>query len=431
MPQICQIECLMAAWKRVRANKGAAGVDLMTIQHFEANLHRNLETLAEALREERYYPLPLKRFHIAKPNGQTRPLAILAVEDRIVQRAVVDVLEPIFESIFLECSYGYRTGRKVDDAVQRVLQYRAQGYDWVVDGDIRDFFGSLDHRLLMRFLAEWIKDRQVLRLIQMWLDLGAMRPARTTGRFATALALFDQTKQYVGGALERMAEETLARERAALWDMEAPHASSPPDAAGGEWQLDLRREYLKRLRRDGLLLLLTYAQGARKLLTPWGLGITASALLVGLTAPAVGRAIAERRRSAVGTVQGAVISSLLANLYMHHFDRLLVKQGYALVRFGDDFVICCPTEARATEALEAARRRLEELQLTLHPEKTKIVRFDDGFTFLGHAFGAQGSCPQPIHISRSPFTSVSHVLKSSAQASLQRGKALLHRVRPG
>lgn len=181
MPQIAQLDQLMAAWKKVRANRGAAGVDLVTVQHFEANLHANLQAnlhaLSEALREDRYYPMPLKRFQVPKPDGRTRPLAILAVEDRIVQRAVVDVLEPIFEAEFLPCNFGYRPGRKVEDAIQQVLRYRAQGYEWIVDGDLRDFFGSLDHRLLLRLLADRIKDTRLLRLIQMWLDLGGMRPA--------------------------------------------------------------------------------------------------------------------------------------------------------------------------------------------------------------------------------------------------------------
>ena len=106
MAQISQIDRLMAAWKKVRANKGAAGVDLVTIQHFEANLYANLQALAESLGEERYYPLPLKRFEVPKPDGRTRPLAILAVEDRILQRAVLDALEPMIEAKFFPCSHG-------------------------------------------------------------------------------------------------------------------------------------------------------------------------------------------------------------------------------------------------------------------------------------------------------------------------------------
>jgi hypothetical protein len=185
----------------------------------------HLRALAESLGEERYYPLPLKRFEVPKPDGRTRPLAILAVEDRIVQRAVLDALEPLFEAEFLPCSYGYRPGRKAADAIQQILQFQAQGYSWVVDGDIRDFFGSLDHRLLMRFLADRIKDKQVLRLIRMWLDLGGMRPA-PEGTWGAALAAFSRSRDYLGDVLDRTVDSLLAPDKAALSSVESTISSS-------------------------------------------------------------------------------------------------------------------------------------------------------------------------------------------------------------
>jgi len=106
-----------------------------------------------------------------------------------------------------------------------------------------------------------------------------------------------------------------------------------------------------------------------------------------------------------------------------------VKQGYALVRFGDDFVICCPNEARAHQALEAARRRLTELRLTLHEEKTKIVRFDEGFTFLGYTLDGQGARLLPAPRPGERLAQVGRLVKDGAQASLQRGKTLLRRQR--
>jgi RNA-directed DNA polymerase len=428
MAQISQIDHLMAAWKKVRANKGAAGVDLVTIQQFEANLYANLQALAETLREDRYYPLPVKRFGVPKPDGRTRPLAILAVEDRIVQRAVLDALEPMFEAEFLPCSYGYRQGRKAADAIQQLLQYQAQGYRWVVDGDIRDFFGSLDHRILMRFLADRIKDKQVLRLIQMWLDLGGMRPA-PEGTWGMALEAFGRSRDYLGDVLDRTVDSFLDRGKVALWSTESALPGFPADGTEEDARRELRQEYLKQLGRDGLLLLLTHAKGASKLFTPWGLGIATSALLLGLAAPTVGQIIAERRFAPIGSPQGAVISSLLANLYLHHFDLLMVKQGYALVRFGDDFVICCPNEARAQQALEAARRRLTELRLTLHEEKTKIVRFEEGFTFLGYTLDGQGARLLPARRHSERLIEVGRLVKEGAHTSLQRGKTLLRRER--
>jgi len=365
---------------------------------------------------------------VPKPDGGTRPLAILAVEDRIVQRAVLDALEPLFEAEFLPCSYGYRPGRKAEDAIQQILRYRDQGYGWVVDGDIRDFFGSLDHRLLMRFLTDRIKDKQVLRLIQMWLDLGGMRPT-PQGLWGTALALVSRSRDYLGDVVDRTVDSFLARGEAALWNTESAPNGFPVDGAEEDSTRALRQEYLKQLGRDGLLLLLTHARGARKLFTPWRLGITASALLLGLAAPTAAKMLAERRFAPVGSPQGAVISALLANLYLHHFDLLMVKQGYALVRFGDDFVICCPNEARAHQALEAARRRLTELRLTLHEEKTKIVRFDEGFTFLGYTLDGQGARLLPAPRPGERLAQVGRLVKDGAQASLQRGKTLLRRQR--
>jgi retron-type reverse transcriptase len=425
MPQICQLEHLMAAWKKVRANKGRAGVDLVTVQQFERHLVANLQTLGTLLREDRYYPMPLKRFQVPKPDGTTRPLAILTVEDRIVQRAVVDALEPIFEAAFLDCSFGYRPGRSVGDAIQRVQQYRAKGYACIVDGDIRDFFGSLDHRLLMQFLAEHIKDKQVLRLIQMWLDLGALQPLPVASTLVSLLTVGDRLKGAFSTTVDHLIESALHRERATVCGMDPMGMSFAPEADLDDYRRDLRREYIRRLGRDGLLLLLTYGKEAKRLCTPWGLGLTASVVLTTVAAPAVGRALATRRHSPLGTVQGAVLSPLLANAYLHRFDVPMVKQGYALVRFGDDFVICCPNEARAREALEAARRRLAELRLTLHPTKTRLVRFDDGFTFLGHTFGTHGTNPLPPQEARMRLAETGQWLKQRTHASWQRRMALL------
>lgn len=111
--QLCQLETLEAAWRKVRANKGGPGSDGVTIQQFEMELPKHLRKLANELAEERYYPLPVQKFLMRKSNGSNREISVLALRDRIVQRVVCDLLTPIYESKFLDCSFGYRLGRGV------------------------------------------------------------------------------------------------------------------------------------------------------------------------------------------------------------------------------------------------------------------------------------------------------------------------------
>ena len=172
--QLCQPETLHAAWRKVRANKGGPGSDGVTIQQFEANLTKHLRQLSRELTEERYYPLPVQKFTMKKENGGTRELSVLTLKDRIVQRAVCDLISPIYEAKFLDCSFGYRPGRGVPHAVAQVNAIRSEGYDWCVDADIENFFDTLDSRILMRFLRASLKEPLILRLIQMWLDMGGI-----------------------------------------------------------------------------------------------------------------------------------------------------------------------------------------------------------------------------------------------------------------
>ena len=135
MNKVCEMETLMNAWKKVRANKGGPGVDFLTIQQFEFSLTENLQELSAQLREDRYYPMPIKRVAIKKASGGMRELGILTIVDRIIQRAVLDVIEPHFEGVFLDCSYGFRPNRSVQNAIDKVLEYQASGHDWIVDAD--------------------------------------------------------------------------------------------------------------------------------------------------------------------------------------------------------------------------------------------------------------------------------------------------------
>jgi hypothetical protein len=134
---------LMQAWRRVRANRGAAGVDMVTLAEFERDLQTNLEALSARLREGRYYPMPVRAVQMRKASGGVRTLGILTVEDRIVQRAALDAIEPLFEPSFLDCSYGFRPNRSVELAAARVLAYRGGGDTYVVDADITDPVNAL------------------------------------------------------------------------------------------------------------------------------------------------------------------------------------------------------------------------------------------------------------------------------------------------
>ncbi len=267
---------LEAAWARVARNHGAAGVDGQSITAFAAHAEGYLEELARALRTDTYQPQPVKRVEIRKGPGQTRPLGIPTVKDRVVQTAVRFVLEPIFEVMFSAGSYGFRRGRGCKDALREVDRLLKAGYCHVVDADLKSYFDSIPHAGLMARVRERIADGRVLRLLQAWLT------------------------QDVMAGLER-------------------------------W-------------------------------TPTG-----------------------------GTPQGAVISPLLANIFLHPLDVLMAERGYRMVRYADDFVVLCETAEQAQGALAEIRAWVEANRLTLHPDKTRVgdCRIaGQGFDFLGYRFEA-------------------------------------------
>jgi RNA-directed DNA polymerase len=140
---------LWAAWERVAANQGAAGIDRMSIERFEAHAERYLTELAEALRTNVYQPSPVRRVHIPKGNGKTRPLGIATVKDRVVQTALKLVMEPIFEKDFRPVSYGFRPERGCKDALRVVHQALKEGYTWVVDADLQSYFDTIPKEPLL------------------------------------------------------------------------------------------------------------------------------------------------------------------------------------------------------------------------------------------------------------------------------------------
>ena len=165
---------LKLAWERVRANRGASGTDGITIGAFEVNLDANLERLHQELRNKTYQPQPVRRLEIPKRGtpGKTRPLGIPSVYDRVCQQALVNRLETIFEKVFDPSSFGYRKGRKTADALSKIWREVEAGSEWIVDADLKDYFGSVDHAKLMALVGKQIADSRVLKLIQQMLEAG-------------------------------------------------------------------------------------------------------------------------------------------------------------------------------------------------------------------------------------------------------------------
>jgi len=165
---------LKLAWERVRANQGASGADKVTIADFETRLDENLERLHQELRENTYRPQAVRRLEIPKRGapGKTRPLGIPSVYDRVCQQALVNRLEPIFEKVFDPSSFGYRKGRKTAGALAKIWREVEAGNEWIVDADLKDFFGSVDHEKLLALVGKQIADSRVLKLIQLMLEAG-------------------------------------------------------------------------------------------------------------------------------------------------------------------------------------------------------------------------------------------------------------------
>jgi len=272
---------LDAASRRVIGNQGAAGVDHQTVEDFLAHSQIELDRLQEALRTNTYRPQAVRRVWIEKLGSkEQRPLGVPTVRDRVVQTALLHVLEPIFDITFSENSYGFRHGRGCKHALERVEALLDADNVYVVDADLKSYFDTISKPRLMNRIGEKVSDRRTQRLVEMFLEQGVLDGLR-------------------------------------------------------EW-------------------------------TP-----------------------------ETGTPQGAVLSPLLANIYLNPLDHLLADAGFAMVRYADDFVILCKTREDADRALALVQQWVVDNELTLHPTKTRIVDArTEGFDFLGYHFRGELRLPR-------------------------------------
>jgi group II intron reverse transcriptase/maturase len=273
MHQFLTDESLRRAFARVRENHGCAGADEIDLRVFEAGLDGRLAGLRKAVLGDHYWAWPLRRIEVQKhpESDERRTLLVPAIQDRVLQTAVAAYIEPALEKEFDDCSFAYRRGRSVRMAVERVYRYYQEGYQWLVDADIDEFFSSVDREQALGRLSTLIEDETVLRLARLWLDY-------------------------------------------AVWD---------------------------------------------------GLHLT---------------------RPALGLPQGSVISPMLANLCLDVLDDRLLAEGIKLVRYADDLVILAKSRKAAERAYAISEETLAGLRLRFDEDKTRIVRFSQGFRFLGVIF---------------------------------------------
>lgn len=402
--RIASVPALYQGWRKVRANRGAPGIDAMSLRCFESRLEDNLRELALSLASKSYQAMPARFVTIAKAAGKERELAILTVRDRVAQRTTLDAIEPLFEPQFLDCNFAFRPARSVEMAIQRMIAARANGYWWTVESDVEDFFGTINRRLLLTELEPTIADNDVLQLLAAWLDAGAFEQdchlinPRLWRRGKEAVAGFHLLmRDAVSQSLDGYVADRLGmpEQQTSYLPVDDSFENSEVPELRDSTQRQARRESIKRLIQDGALLAISERALIGRLLGLKLLGIGGLAVTAAVFAPKAVRAYRDRFHPKFGTPQGAPISPLLTNAYMTPFDSALTKQGWRLIRYCDDFVIQCRSKEEAQSALVAAEEALATRRLKMHPEKTRIVAPKDAFEFLGYIFAADGSVIPP------------------------------------
>ena len=201
------------AWNEVEENQGVGGVDQVSLRVWRRNYEERLIGLIGQVRANTYKPHKLRLRKIPKKlPGEHRTLRIPTIDDRVLQRACLHVLQPLLERRFLDCSYGYRWKRSIKTAVERILVIRENDYRWVLDADIDDFFNSVDHDLLLRFLKKDVRDRSLLPLVRRWLAVGQLDPQRQIG-----IPLGSPLSPLWANILLHRLDQVVVRERG--WDM--------------------------------------------------------------------------------------------------------------------------------------------------------------------------------------------------------------------
>jgi RNA-directed DNA polymerase len=413
LDRVASPQSLYSAWRKVRANRGGAGIDAVSIACFEKDLQANLAELSRNLRDKTYEPLPARYVSVPKPNGKLRELAIPTVRDRVAQRSVLDHIEPLFEPGFLDCSFGFRPERSAEMAIQRIVLARARGQVWTVDADIKDCFPSIDHGLLMADLQRSLGERDILELIRLWLDAGALDGARPAAvwidRWRSRLA---EVKLAAGDAVRGLLDDFVSSRLGeqgvgtSLYppgpgeaddlgaDLEASGPNPASFAANG--QPSLSRAVLRRLVEDGALLAIAQRAAFRGAFAAKLLGFGGVAMAVGLAAaPLISRLKQRPQPTSTGAAQGAPLSPLLSNVYLHGFDLAMTRARLRLVRYADDLVVLCNSESEAGRALQSVATALGERRLQLNPLKTGIVPPSRAFEFLGYRFEPDGRVIPP------------------------------------
>lgn len=172
--EILSVENLNEAIKRVKANKGASGIDKMSVDKLEPYFNEHREEIIESIMNKTYKPQPVRRVYIPKSNGKLRPLGIPTVVDRVIQQAIAQRLVPIYENVFSEYSYGFRPNRDCHTAIGKVLEYLNEGFEWVIDLDIEKYFDTVNHDKLISILREQVNDSHTVHLIRKFLQAGVM-----------------------------------------------------------------------------------------------------------------------------------------------------------------------------------------------------------------------------------------------------------------